>query len=98
MKFILYSRRYSPFNTFGGGFKGDGDNRLYSDDVNSTSRTSGQITITYDLGKFGVSNPVGKSSGSHHSLSGNSRFKAKGKVAVAKNNVVLGVNHLKFTL
>lgn len=38
-EYSLFVRRYAPFASFGGGF--EGDDRLYSTDMNATSRTVG---------------------------------------------------------
>ncbi|NNE58291.1 MAG: hypothetical protein HKN36_09305 [Hellea sp.] len=96
MKLTLYSRRYAPFKTFGGGFSGD--NRLYSENISATSKTSGVVTIEYKGGKFIVGQPIGKSSGSSHTMSGEKRGTAIGKVKATISNKRSIGNKLSFTL
>ncbi|UKB85068.1 RHS repeat-associated core domain-containing protein [Chryseobacterium sp. MEBOG06] len=55
--FFLNTRSFAPFNRFGGGFEGDGDNRKFSTASNSSYRIAGSATINLD--RFSMSTKAG---------------------------------------
>ncbi|MBT0558077.1 hypothetical protein J5309_04915 [Riemerella anatipestifer] len=55
--FFLHTRNFAPFDRFGGGFEGDGDNRKFSTAKNMSYRIAGTTTINLD--KFTMSNVRG---------------------------------------
>ena len=49
--FPIHVRSFAPFETFGGGFEGDGDNRGYSTSLSASSRISQKFTVDATKGK-----------------------------------------------
>lgn len=60
--FTLHTRSFAPFNWFGGGFKGDGDNRRFSTSGNVTSRIRSEIDIETETMEITRKYPEGSTS------------------------------------
>ena len=96
MHLRVYVRRYAPFATFGGGFKGD--NRTYSERSEASSKTCGIVPIELHADRLAILQPVGFSSGSRHRLSGEMRGTAVGSVAATVRNRHADRRSASFTL
>lgn len=46
--FFMQTRSFAPFNTFGGGFEGDGDNRKFSTNLSNTYRIAATAKVNLD--------------------------------------------------
>ncbi|MBK7708310.1 MAG: RHS repeat-associated core domain-containing protein [Acidobacteria bacterium] len=59
IKFYLYVRSFAPFDSFGGGFKGDGDNRQFSTSLEKsvTSRMTSVAEVTMATRSSGIATP-----------------------------------------
>ena len=71
-------RAFAPFNTFGGGFHGDGNNRGFSTSYAQTARASQIVFFDTDKGKPNTFNWSNKS---YHPLAGEDRAIPRGGVS-----------------
>jgi hypothetical protein len=81
-EYVLYVRRYAPFNSFGGGFEGDA--RSFSTSLKVTSRTVGEVTFGPQLKK--TTQAKGFSDGSAYV----GPFEVRKKVPLGKINTSVG--------
>ena len=65
----IHSASFAPFETFGGGFSGDGKNRKFSKDINASSRISGTVSLNVKpTGMYRTFTPVPKGAKSSHPI------------------------------
>lgn len=71
----IHSASFAPFNTFGGPYKGDGDNRKFGTDPAAGSRISGSVNL--NLSGTGITqegDPAPQGSMSENTWTGNTHY------------------------
>ena len=93
--YSIHVRSFAPFESFGGGFSGDGNNRKFSTSPTVTSRV--QQTFTVDPTAGSITEPVTWSDPSHHPLLGSRTEVPEGELSnIEKDNDGYGNSTLKF--
>lgn len=82
------TRAFAPYNTFGGGFSGDGANRKFSTSSTATARVQSTVNIDFNQSKPAVGGGLQTSDPSHHPILGNDTAPSRN----ALKNVSVGEN------
>lgn len=84
----IHTRSFAPFNTFGGGFSGDGANRGFTTSPNVTSRLQQTVNVDFNGSKPTVGGGLQTSDSTHHPLLGTDTSPTRN----ALENVSIGEN------
>ncbi|WP_418498962.1 RHS repeat-associated core domain-containing protein, partial [Flagellimonas sp.] len=96
-KVSIHNRAFAPFDTFGGGFSGDGKNRGFTTSGKVTSRVSQTVDIDFNQNTPTVSDGQQVSSMSHHRIWGTDRAPVKeGLKNVKTGETTTGAKQVSF--
>ena len=82
------TKSFAPYNTFGGGFSGDGANAKFSTSPTATARVQNTVNVDFNKSKPTVSGGLQTSDPSHHPLLGSDTAPSRN----ALTNVSIGEN------